>query len=136
MDKRFIAVLDQTVELQKLLVALGHISSGLAVKNNINNIMDFISYYDMDNNEFPNISQYPFIVLKGKQNHIKAFREELITKKMPHSCFLDTMLTGGSEIQQKITREKRLDDLKILAIATFGNQEELKPLTKKFSLWG
>jgi hypothetical protein len=135
MDKKFIAVLDPAVEFNKLLIALGHISCGLAGMNNVDNIMEFISYSDVEGNEFPNISQYPFIVLKGKQNRIKSFREELIAKNLPYSSFLNTMLSGGSELQQKITLEKKLDEIKILAIVTFGDKEILDLLTKKFSLW-
>lgn len=135
MDKKFIAVLNESFEVNKLMIALGHIASGLAGMNNADNHMNFISYFDVDNSEFPNISQYPFIVLKGKHGRIKSFREELVIKNLPYSCFLDTMLSGGSELQQKNTREKSLDEIKILAIVTFGDKDTLEPLTKKFSLW-
>jgi hypothetical protein len=97
--------------------------------------MGFISYFDAEGNEYPNISQYPFIVLKGNGSKIKQFRRDLLDRKIPYSCFLDTMISGGSDVQVAATKEKHGEELEILAIVTFGERDALDPLTKKFSVW-
>ena len=45
------------------------------------------------------------------------------------------MLLGGFEQQHLATKEKNSDQLEILGVATFGEAEAIKALTKKFSIW-
>lgn len=135
MSKKFVAVLNKSFDMQKLLNALGHITAGLA--GNISPISDmgFISYYDAENNEYPNISQFPFIILRGNDSKIKKFREELISSNIPYTCFLDTMFVGGSDIQVSATKTKKAAEVSIVAIVTFAEKIALDPFTKKFSIW-
>ena len=135
MTKKFVAVLNKSADPQRLLNALGHISVGLAGNTSQAREMGFISYFDAEQNEYPNISQYPFIVLKGNGSKIKQFRRDLISNNIPYSCFLDTMTSGGSDFQVETTKSKRAEELEILAIVTFGERFVLDPLTKKFSVW-
>lgn len=135
MSKKFVAVLNKSADAQRLLNALGHITAGLAGNTAQFDEMGFISYFDAEGNEYPNISRNPFIILKGNGSKIKQFRQDLMADKIPYSCFLDTMTSGGSEFQVAATKEKRAEDLEILAIVTFGERAILDPLTKKFSVW-
>lgn len=135
MSKKFVAVLNKSSDVQKLLNALGHITAGLAGNTGQSQNMGFISYFDAEGNEYPNISEYPFIILKGNTSKIKKFREELIQNNIPYSCFLDTMISGGSDAQVQATRMKKADELDILSIITFADKEILDPMTRKFSVW-
>jgi len=135
MTKKFVAVLNKSADPQKLFNALGHISVGLAGNTSQSEEMGFLSYFDAGNNEYPNISKYPFIVLKGNGSKIKQFRRDLIANNIPYSCFLNTMITGGSEVQVATTKSTSADELEILAIVTFSERFILDPLTKKFSVW-
>jgi hypothetical protein len=135
MSKKFVAVLNKSADVQRLLNALGHITAGLAGNTGQSQEMGFISYFDAEGNEYPNISENPFIILKGNGSKIKQFRQDLISNKIPYSCFLDTMTSGGSDVQVAATKEKRAEGLEILALVTFGDRGVLDPLTKKFSVW-
>jgi hypothetical protein len=134
-SKKFIAVLNRSADIQRLFNALGHVTAGLAGNSGQNREMGFISYFDSEGNEYPHISEYPFIVLKGNGSKIKQFRKDLIEKNVTYSCFLDTMIDGGSEAQVSATKGKTAEELDILVIVTFADQAILDPLTKKFSIW-
>lgn len=135
MSKKFIAVLNKAADPARLVNALGHISVGLAGNTNQFEKMEFIEYKDNKGGIYPNISRCPFIVLKGNENKIKQFREALIEIELPYSCFLDTMIEGGSDVQVENTLKKTPEELSVLAIVTFGERDILDPLTKKFSIW-
>lgn len=133
--KKFVAVLNESFDVVKQLNALGHVTLGLAAEESKKENLGLVTYIDADGNSFPNISQFPFIILKGSGGKIKTFRQALIENNLPYSCFLDTMYDGGSDVQVANTRLKKFDDLKMVAVVTFGEQEILNPLTKKFSLY-
>jgi hypothetical protein len=135
MSKKFVAVLNKSGEIPQLLNALGHITAGLAGSIEDSKHLSLINYEDSEGNIYPNISEYPFIVLKGNSNKIREFRFSLIQKEIPYSCFLNTMTYGGSDVQVENTKQKKSNDLEILAIVTFGEKSEIDLLTKKFSLW-
>ncbi|CCN70902.1 conserved hypothetical protein [Vibrio nigripulchritudo SFn118] len=45
------------------------------------------------------------------------------------------MIEGGSDEQQRRTKDTPESDLNYLGICLFGNSEELHTITKKFSLY-
>ena len=135
MTGKFVAVLNKAHDVSRLLSALGHVSGGLAGNSGLADKMKFVTYVDRSGETYPNISEWPFVVLRGKGSHIKRFREELIAKQMKYACYLDTMLSGGSEVQQAETKRKSSEELEILALATFGDAAALDPLTRRFSVW-
>jgi hypothetical protein len=135
MSKKFVAVLNKAGDISQLLNALGHITAGLAGSIGDSQLLSLINYEDAEGNIYPHISEYPFIVLKGNSNKIREFRMALIQKEMPYSCFLNTMTHGGSDVQVENTKQKKSEDLDILAVVTFGEKSEIDLLTKKFSLW-
>ena len=63
-SKRFIAILNKKVGTGKLMNAFGHITAGLAGGSNKTDEMCFLQYQDKNNGTHPNISHFPFIVLK------------------------------------------------------------------------
>ena len=135
MTKKFVAVLNESFEVARQLNALGHITAGLAGEVGGHEALGLVTYEDAEGNRYPNISQFPFIILKANGNKLKIFRQALIENKLPHSCFLDTMFFGGSDVQIANTKEKKSDELTIVGIVTFAEREILDPLTKKFSLY-
>ena len=135
MARKFVVVLNKSYDVSRLLSALGHVSAGLAGNSGLADEMKFITYKDKSGQTYPNISEWSFVVLRGKGNHIRKFREELLAKQMKCACYLDTMLSGGSEVQQALTKEKSAEELEMLALATFGDATILDSLTKRFSVW-
>lgn len=135
--KKFVAVILKNNELSfgSMLNALGHATAGLVSKSFPEGDMQFVDYRDGDGNVYPSISVSPFIILEGKAGKLKTFREQLIQNDVVHTCFLDTMMHGGSDFQLETTLTKSEQELKFVCVAAFGEAVVLDPLTKKFSLW-
>ncbi|NOJ16746.1 DUF2000 domain-containing protein [Vibrio jasicida] len=134
-QKRFVAVISKKVEVGRAVNVLGHLSVSLA-----NQLSDddevYTDYHDLDGNLHPNISHYPFIVLRAdNSNKIRKLRQEALDKSIPSSDFTHTMVEGGSEIQQQTTKNTPEAELEYLGICLFGETETLRELTKKFSLY-
>jgi hypothetical protein len=135
-SKRFIAVLNKKIPLGKLLNALGHMTAGLAGGNSQTIDMSFLQYQDQDGGLHPNISHFPFIVLKAdNSNQIRSLRNEALRRHLPFTDFTHTMTIGTSEAQVTATQNTHEADLEYYGICLFGNTNELKDFTKKFSLF-
>jgi len=66
--------------------------------------MCFLEYKDKDGSIHPNISHYPFIVLKAdNSNKIRAVRNKCLSRNIPFSDFTSTMTIGTSQEQQSAT---------------------------------
>ena len=134
-EKRFIAILNKKMDSGRAMNVLGHISVGLADLL-ADGEAKYVDYVDMDDNTHPNLSHYPFIVLKADNgNKIRKVREEALIRGINFTDFTDTMTEGGSTIQQLNTRETPEADLNYLGICLFGETETLREFTKKFSLF-
>lgn len=135
-SKRFIAILNKKIEPGRLMNALGHMTAGLAGNSVQTREMCFLQYHDNDGGLHPNISHFPFIVLKAdNSNKIRKVREECISRKIPFSDFTSTMTIGTSKEQQESTLKTPEEELEYYGIAMFGETEELKKFTGKFSLY-
>ena len=133
---RFIAVLNKKVEIGKLMNALGHMSAGLVGSSNDIERMRFLQYIDKDGGVHPNISHFPFIVLRAdNSNQIRATRNEALKKGILFTDFTSTMTVGTSEEQVQRTKEASEVELEYYGICLFGNTQELKEFTGKFSLF-
>lgn len=135
-SKRFIAVLNKKIELGALMNALGHMTAGLAGGSGKADEMCFLQYQDKDGGTHPNISHYPFIVLKAdNSNKIRAVRNKCLVRGIPFSDFTSTMTIGTSQEQQNATRSTSEVELEYLGIVMFGSSQELREFTGKFSLY-
>jgi hypothetical protein len=135
-SKRFIAILNKKIETGRLMNALGHITAGLVGGSNKIDEMCFLQYYDKEGGVHPNISHFPFIILKAdNSNKIRTIRKECINKNIPFSDFTSTMTFGTSEQQQDATKKTSEEELDYYGIVLFGSTDELKKFTGKFSLY-
>lgn len=135
-SKRFVAVLNKKIEVGRIMNALGHITAGLVGGFNKVDEMCFLQYADKDGGLHPNISHYPFIVLKAdNSNKIRAVRNECLARGIPFSDFTSTMTIGTSTQQQTATQQVSENELEYLAIVMFGSTQELREFTGKFSLY-
>lgn len=134
--KRFIAILNKKVEVGRLMNALGHMTAGLAGGYGKAEEMCFLQYEDRDGGAHPNISHFPFIVLAAENsNQIRTVRKEAIARGLPFTDFTSTMTVGTSQEQQDATRKTSELELEYWGICLFGNTDELREFTKKFSLF-
>jgi len=135
-SKRFIAILNKKTETGRLMNALGHISAGLAGGSGKSDEMCFLQYQDKEGGAHPNISHFPFIVLKAdNSNKIRKVRNEAIARSIPFADFTSTMTVGTSQEQQDATKSTPEEELEYYAIVLFGKTVELKEFTGKFSLY-
>jgi len=116
--------------------ALGHMTAGLAGGSGQAEEMCFLQYQDKNEGAHPNISHFPFIVLKAdNSNKIRTVRNECIVRQIPFSDFTSTMTVGTSQEQQNATRATPEEELEYYGIVIFGSTEELREFTGKFSLY-
>lgn len=135
-SKRFIAILNKKIEVGKLLNALGHMTAGLAGGYGNPDEMCFLEYQDKDGRVHPNISHFPFIVLKSdNSNQIRTVRNEAINRNIPFTDFTSTMTVGTSKEQQIATKNTPEQELEYYGICLFGETSILREFTSKFSLF-
>ena len=134
-QKRFIAILSKKMDLGRTLNVLGHLSVGLSNRLESEEAY-YVDYRDFDGNVHPNLSHYPFIVLKAdNSNKLRKVREEAFSRGIKFTDFTSSMIEGGSVEQQKRTKETKEEDLEYLGVCLFGDTEILREFTKKFSLY-
>ena len=135
-DMKFVVVLNGSQDLSRLASGVGHVTAGLVARlsDRIGDL-SFVEYKSADGEVYPWISDWPFIILKGRGGQIDTFRQTLNFRNIPCATYLDTMLSGGSVAQQEATAAKPHSELTPLAVAAFGERSVLDELTKKFSLW-
>lgn len=135
-SKKFTAILNEKISIGKLLNALGHMTAGLVGGGK--NIQDFcfLQYEDKDKNIHPNISHFPFIVVKAENsNQIRKARQQAIDKDILFTDFVSTMTIGTSEEQINATKKLKEEELEYYGLCLFGDSDEIKEITKKFSLF-
>lgn len=135
-SRRFVAILNKKVETGKLLNALGHMTAGLAGGFENADELCFLQYKDKEGGRHPNISHFPFIVLKAdNSNKIRKVRHEAIERNIPFTDFTSTMTVGTSAEQRQATKNTPEEELEYYGICLFGETEELREFTSKFSLF-
>lgn len=131
---KLVSVLNSSIESGVIMNALAHMSVGLGGALGSQDLM-LHTYVTKENEELPNISAMPFIILKGNSNKIKALVQEARLHKINHTVFTDTM-TGGTYLEQlENTKSKNSDELIFYGITLFGEWEIVSQMTRKFSLW-
>ncbi len=134
--KRFIAILNKKIAPGVLMNALGHMTAGLAGGAQDSNAFCLLHYKDADGSVHPNISHYPFIVLKAdNSNKIRKVRQEALARGIPFTDFTSTMTIGTSAEQLAATAATSEADLEYYGICLFGDTAELREFTGKFSLF-
>lgn len=135
-SKKFVVALNRSYDLSRMTSALGHVTAGLTASlADRRQELGFLTYTTKDDTTLPWISDHSFVVLKGRGGQLKTLRAELVANALPCVVYTDTMLEGGTTVEMAATRERTMEELDILAVATFGDIDALNPFTKKFSLW-
>ncbi len=133
---RFIAVLNKKIETGRLMNALGHMTAGLAGESGKGADMCFLQYVDKSGSTHPSISHFPFIVLAAdNSNQIRTVRNAAKDIGITFTDFTSTMIVGTSQEQLDAAVRCEEEGLEYFGICLFGKTDDLRPLTKKFSLW-
>lgn len=134
--KRFVAVLNKKIETGRIMNALAHMAVGLSALYPDKEELLFASYFDKDGNDHPSISDHPFIILSAdNSNQIRTLRNGLKEKNIVFNDFTNAMVEGTAEEQRERSRQTPELELEYYGICFFGEENELRELTKRFSLW-
>ncbi len=134
-EKRFVAVLNKQIEIGRLLNALGHMTAGLVSGLPLEDLC-FLEYQDLNQTKHPNISHYPFIVLRAdNSSKLRSLRNEVLSKGLAYTDFVSTMILGTSAEQLQATKMTSELELEYYGVCFFGDTLLVKELTRKFSLF-
>jgi len=134
--QRFVAVLNKKMETGRLMNALGHMAVGFSALYFDKEALRFDNYVDKDGGIHLSISDNPFIVLSAdNSNQLRTLRNALKEKNIPFNDFINTMIVGTFAEQKQKTHETSESELEYYGICFFGEDTQLRELTKKFSLW-
>ncbi|MBI2572789.1 DUF2000 domain-containing protein [Candidatus Woesearchaeota archaeon] len=134
-NKKLVAVLNEKIEVGKVMNALAHMSLGFGGMVG-QEVLFLKNYKDADNGDHAYISGRPYIILQARNsNQLRTLRQAALQHKIQFVDFTSTMTEGTYEDQIKRSSETKEADLDYWGIVLFGEKELVSELTKKFSLW-
>lgn len=132
---KLVAVLNEKIEIGRAMNALAHMSLGLGGSIQNKEDLRLQDYTDADGGRHPQLSDIPFIILKGGSNQIRNVRKVAKEQKLQFTDFTSTMINDTYVEQHERTRNTKEEELEYFGICLFGDWELVSTLTKKFSLW-
>lgn len=133
-ENKLVAILNKEIEPGVAMNALAHMTIGLGAQLSSERLR-LDDYKDKEGNIYPNISQMPFIILRGKSNEIRKAVRQAREQNILFSNFLETMTGGGWQEQIARTASSGEEDLIHYGAVLFGPWEAVSEITKKFSLY-
>ncbi|MGI9297046.1 MAG: DUF2000 family protein [Gammaproteobacteria bacterium] len=131
-QSKFAVVVNRDVSPARLLNAVAHCCAGLAGR--IGAAADFLEYPCPAEEWTANISRWPAIVLVAKNGgQIARFVREARARNLAMNCFTAAMLGADAEQQRRQVREDAKPEY--WAAAAFGEEPELREITRRFSLY-
>lgn len=133
---KYIAVLNKKMPLTSQMNALAHSSLGMPFMKNLPQ-ETFSTFTDKEGTNTSVLTDYPFIILSAKNgNQLRNFHQQLVAANIPCNAFFSNMIDGGTVAEQIATvKQSTLDELEYVAVIAYGSNNDLNPLTKKFSLY-
>jgi hypothetical protein len=133
-ENKLVAILNKDVEHGVVMNALGHMCIGMGADIG-KELLRLDTYRDANDNPYPDISQIPFIILRGKNNEIRKTVMAAREQSFKYAVFLNTM-TGGTYVEQlDRTKSTPEEQLVYYGCVLFGPWDKVSELTRKFSLW-
>ena len=134
-SKRFVIVARNDVEPWQAVNTITHIAAKLG--REVEQFDTGDSFTTKDGFSIPRNSQYPIIVLAANASEdLRSLLVEVRSAQLPYLAFIREMIdfTDDEKLQEAVA-QKDESELEYLGVGMFGNNEELKKLTKKFKLW-
>lgn len=133
---KFVVVLNQKIELPKLMNAMSHAMLGLMAKCDSHDAMHFLKYENAEGSIDELISRFPVIVLRSKNsNQLRTLHRAANENALVSNIFVDTMLGSSAEDQLHKTKTTKECDMEYFSISLFGPSKVLDEITRKFSLF-
>ena len=134
-SKRFAIVVRRDIESWQITNTVAHIAAKLG--RAVQEFETGDSFTTKDTFAIPRNSQYPIIVFEGRNSaDLQALLKSIQAAQLPHLAFIREMIDFADDHElQKALAAKTEAEVEYLGVGTFGENEILKQLTKKFSLW-
>lgn len=134
-SKRFAIVVRSDLEPWQIMNTLAHIATKLG--RGVEYLETGEKFITKDGFSIPRNSQYPIIVLRTKTSEeIRTLLHAIQETQLPYLAFIREMIdyTDDGELQSALN-EKTASEAEYFGVGVFGDNETVKTLTKKFSLW-
>lgn len=133
-ENKLVALVNKEIETGVAMNAIAHMTIGLGTQLN-NELLRLNDYQDKEGNIYPNISQMPFMILRGKSSEIRKAVGQAKEEKMLFSVFTHTMTGGTYQEQLDNTLQTLEEQLIYYGAVLFGPWDQVSQITKRFSLY-
>lgn len=135
-SQRLVIVVRKDIEGWQVANTIAHISAyvGNKLKDSFGTAESFVF---ADGKEIPRNSQYPMIIKAAETaDQVKEVFDLTRQEGLLSIGFIREMIdcTGDAQIEA-ILKDKSYADAELLGFGVFGENEQIKSLTRKFSLW-
>lgn len=131
---KLVAIINKDLQSGVALNSLAHMTIGLGASLG-KQTLRLDDYKDKEGNSYPNISQMPFIILRGKSGEIKKAIKSARELNIVYGAFVNTMTGGTYQEQIANTAQTPEEQLTFFGCVLYGPIEQINSITKKFSLW-
>ena len=134
---KWVVVINRKCAMARILNALGHLALGMPSLIDSEAAKLFHPYEGSDAKHIGHLSHWPVIVLQANNSsQLRVLRTAAMTANLPCQSFVESMIGQSAEQQIQATRTTDLEKQEFVAVMLFGESDkELRPLTKRFSLF-
>ena len=134
-SKRFAIVVRHDLEPWQITNVIAHIAAKIG--HAVEQFDTGDSFTMKDGVSIPRNSQYPIIVLRaGSSEELRPLLSGIRAAQLPHLAFVREMLDFSDDAELQMALSKKAEsEVEYLGIGMFGDNQEVKQLTKGFSLW-
>jgi hypothetical protein len=133
-ENKLVALINKDIDIGVAMNAVGHMTLGLGAAID-KELLRLDTYVDQNGNAYPNISQMPFIMLRGKSSEIRKAVNAAKEAHMKFGVFTDTMTVGTYQEQLARTAQTPEEQLNYYGAVLFGPWDLVSQITKRFSLY-
>lgn len=133
-ENKLVALVNKEIETGVAMNAIAHMTIGLGAQLN-HELLRLNDYKDKEGNIYPNISQIPFIILRGKSSEIRKAIVNAKEEQIQFGVFTDTMTGGTYQEQLDNTLQTPEEKLIYYGAVLFGPWDQVSQITKRFSLY-
>jgi hypothetical protein len=133
--RKTVLVLNTEFPAPVLMNAIGHTVLGL-IGSRDSTHWNLLDYPSPSFSVSSSISEYPVVVLRAKRSSaLEKLVVQLNEAGIAHNTFIDSMLGQTAGGQQQATQEAAPGLNRIVCVALFGEEVEIRGLIKSFSVY-
>jgi len=133
--KRMVLILSDELSGWQLTNTVAHLTAYLGSKIG-KGLLSRPTFTTKDSKEIPANSQYPVISMSASPVQLQNLLIKIKEAGLPYLAYTQDMITFSDDEQlAEALKGQELSQLKIIGLGVFGENEKIKSLTNKFSLW-